>query len=373
MSSQLFLPLLQSLPTLKGGDTRSTIIGLAVFGAFILFLIFAGARGGGGKPKSSGGMSKRAFKRYATNRGLNRHEIHLLQGVAQRAKTEASKLLLSSGALDSALKRTFLALKTEPSPGVDIEVRKFELYRIKQKLERSSGGASGNYGSTKQLKLGQPITIQDEGGERFQSKINGNLQKDISITVPVDRRGNQVRWKKWTKVKCYFWRPNGQGYSFSSKVLAYNQLRGVSSLFLQHSDRIKQEQQRRFRRRDMNRPAYFYPIKVITSGTGKQVQKKAVVEHRRGTLATLNDISAGGCAMKSNYPLATGELLKIEFDSGKGQVNVYGKVQSVNKIRPTGGIMHVKFTKLSRKNLNKINSYVYGLETMAAKNSYLLN
>lgn len=364
---------MQSIPTLKGGDTRSTIIGIVVFGAFMLFLVVAGLRGGDGKPRSSGGMSKRAFKRYAQNRGLNRHEISLLQGVAQRAKTDASRLLQNSAALDSALKRTFLALETEPSPGVDKEVRKFELYRIKQKLERSSGGGGSNLGSTKQMKLGQPITIQDETGERYQSKINGNLQKDLSITVPVDKKGNQVRWKKWTKVKCYFFRPNGQGYSFSSKVLGYNQLRGVSSLFLQHSDKIKREQQRQFRRRDINRPAYFYPIKVISSGVGKQVQKKAVVEHRRGTLGTLHDISAGGCAMKSNYPLAAGELLKVEFDSGKGQVSVYGKVQSVNKVRPTGGIMHVKFTKLSRKNLNKINSYVYGLETMATKNSYMLN
>jgi c-di-GMP-binding flagellar brake protein YcgR len=364
----LVLPLLQIVPTLKQGDTRSNIIGILVFLLFFGFLAIAGSRGGGISKGSSVRGGKKAFKRLAGARGLDRRETALLRQVADQAGTAPIRLVQSSGALDSALKRTFINLENNPHPGVDKEVRKLELYRLKQKLERSGSGGIGNYGSTKQLPLGQQITIQEEEGGRYQSKINGNLQKNLSLTVPVDSRGNQIRWKKWTKIKIFFWKANGQGYSFESKVLAYNQLRGVSSLFIQHSNSIKREQQRRYRRKEMNRPAYFYPIKVISSGIGKNIQKKAIVEHKKGTLGTVIDVSSGGCSMKSNYPLGKGELIKIEFDTGKErQVTTYGKVRGMTKNRPIGGIMHIQFTRLSRRNLNRINSYIYDFESSTEK------
>lgn len=359
------IAVLQFVPSLKGSDTTTTVIGVAVFALFMLFLITAGARGSGSTKKSRG-IGKRAFKKAAHSRGLNRQQVQLLLDLAKQSGSKPESLLQNSAVLDSSLKKAFSALEHDPNLKVDKEVRKLELYRIKQRLERSGGGP-GNYGSTSQLKLGQALTVQDEGGERYRSKLNGNLQKNISLTVPLDRRGGQIRWKKWTKLKIFFWRPNGQGYSFETKVLGYNQLKGVSSLFVQHSSKIRKEQQRKFRRRDMNRPAYFYPIRVVSSGTGKHSQKKAVVEHRRSTLGTLLDISAGGCALRSNYPLAGGELVKLEFDSGNGQVTVFGKVRSINKVRPIGGIMHIQFTRLSRKNLNKINSYIYGFEGSPTK------
>ncbi|WP_020613315.1 PilZ domain-containing protein [Sediminispirochaeta bajacaliforniensis] len=364
------LPLLQFVPTIKKSDPRTTIIGVIVVVVFFGILLLVGGKGGGGtRSRTASRGSKRTFKRHAQARGLSKRESTLLMQIAQGANIPPLRLLQSGQSLDSALKRTFSSIETDPHPGVDKEARKLELYRIKQKLERSGGGGTGNYGSSKQIPLGQALTIQDEVGNRFQSKINGNLQKNLSLTVPVDNRGNQIRWKKWTKVKVFFWRSNGQGYSFESKVLGYNQLRGVSSLFIQHAGKIKKEQQRRYRRREMSRPAYFYPIRVLAAGSGKTMEKKAVVEHKRGTLGTINDISAGGCAMKSNYPLGTGELIKLEFETGRGsnQVVVYGKVRSLSRLRPIGGIMHIQFTRMSRKHLNRINSYVYGLEDSIAK------
>lgn len=369
----LTVPLLQIVPTLKQGDPRSNIIGVIVFVGFFGILILAGSRGNGQKGASARG-GRKAFKRAAAARGLDRREISLLQQVASQANSAPVRLLQSAGALDSALKRTFSSLENDPHPGVDKEARKLQLYRLKQKLERSGSGGTGNYGSTKQITLGQQVTVQDEEGNRYQSKINGNLQKNLSLTVPVDARGNQVRWKKWTKLKIYFWKANGQGYSFQSKVLGYNVLRGVSSLFIQHSGSVNREQQRRYRRKEMNRPAYFYPVKVITAGSGKNIQKKAIVEHKKATLATVIDISAGGCSMKSNYPLGKGELVKIEFDTRKGnQVTAYGKVRGMAKSRPIGGVMHIQFTRLSRSNLNRINSYIYEFESSSERKQSVYN
>jgi hypothetical protein len=42
-------------------------------------------------------------------------------------------------------------------------------------------------------------------------------------------------------------------------------------------------------------------------------------------------------------------------------VAVYGKVKNVRKAEPMGGVMHVMFTRISSKNLNRINSFVYDI------------
>jgi hypothetical protein len=34
----------------------------------------------------------------------------------------------------------------------------------------------------------------------------------------------------------------------------------------------------------------------------------------------------------------------------------------MTRMRPTGGLMHVMFTRISRTNMNKINSYIYSFE-----------
>ncbi|MCK5201648.1 MAG: PilZ domain-containing protein, partial [Spirochaetales bacterium] len=178
-----------------------------------------------------------------------------------------------------------------------------------------------------------------------------------------------IRWKKWTKVQVFFWKHNGQGYSFSSKVSGYNNIRGVPSLFLQHSRSIQQAQQRKYRRKPLGRPAYFYPIRIITSGFGRNQKRKAVVDTSAGILGTIIEISAGGCSMRASYPLGAGELLKIEFEASDGEkIIVFGKNKSIKRIKPMGAVMHIMFTKVSQKNINSINSYIYDLEGRGKSN-----
>lgn len=67
--------------------------------------------------------------------------------------------------------------------------------------------------------------------------------------------------------------------------------------------------------------------------------------------------------MRSSYPLNRGELLKIEFETEKRQkVTVFGKVMGMTKSYPTGGIMHIMFTRVSRSHMNRINSFIYSFE-----------
>lgn len=356
------------LPTLQQGNTTSTIIAVGVFGLFILFLIIAGASGNnrsgtsGTYTQRNKKFNKRKFRHHATSRGLSRGEIQLLENMVRRFRIQSPFALLNNGAiLDSTLKKSLKEVEESPMDPDEREAQKLTLYRIKQKIERSTRGVKAP-DSSRQLKMGQTLSIA-VNDVRYQCKITSNLQKSFGVTVPKDRSGTEIRWKKWTKVEVFFWRSNGQSFSFSTKILGYNMIRGIPSIFLQHTNSIKEARQRRYRRKSMERPAYFYPIRIVSTGLGKNSTRKAIVDSTRGTLATILDISAGGCSLRSSYPLGRSELMKMEFETSQQQkVTVFGKVVGMDKMSPPGGIMHVMFTRISRSNMNRINSYIYSFE-----------
>ncbi len=364
---ELFI--LQVMPTLQQSDTTSTIIAIAVFAFFILFLVIAGmsgssgsSGGGGGATKKSSKFSKRKFRRYASSRGLSRGETHILEDIIRRHRVHSPySLLNNTPLLDTNLRKTLDEIEASAMDPDEREAQKLTLYRIKQKIERSTKGVKPP-SSSRQLKLGQSVSLSINN-VRYQTKVTTNLEKSFGVEVPKDKTGTEIRWRKWTKAQIFFWRANGQSFSFDTKILGYNVIRGISSLFLQHTGSIKEAQQRRYRRKSLERPAYFYPIRIISSGFGKNASRKAIVDKNRGTLATLIDISAGGCAMRTSYPLGRGELLKMEFETEKRQkVTVFGKVMGMTRIYPSGGIMHIMFTRVSRAHMNRINSFIYSFE-----------
>ena len=357
--------------TLKKQSPTSITVGIIVFFVFMMLLIISGKSSNkgnrSGSVRSSGrkpgqGYNKRAFRKRATAMGLTKPETRTLEYLIKTYKVrDTYNLLKNSKTLNSTLKKALSRLEEDITPQNIKEGQKLLLYRIKQKIERNSEKKQLMSG-TKQLNPGQKLHLSTPGGARYESQVSSNLKDYLGAKIPRDAHGNQIRWKKLTKIEVFFWKPNGQGYSFSSKVSGYNNIRGIPSLFLQHSKSIQQAQQRKYRRKNLGKPAYFFPIRIVTSGFGKNQKRKAVVDSGAGILGTIIEISAGGCSMRASYPLGTGELLKIEFEAVEGEkITVFGKNKSIKRIKPMGAVMHIMFTKVSQKNINSINSYIYDL------------
>src|SRR6056297_142959 len=193
------------MPTLKQSDTTSTIIAISVFGFFILFLVIAGMRGSQANSSGSGGsgkkrakFNKRKFRRYAANRGLTRQEAVTLEDIIRRNKVyNPYSLLNNTPALDSNLRKTLNEIEESGLETNLREAKKLTLYRIKQKIERSTKGVKPP-SSSRQLKVGQAVSLS-VNNVRYQSKITSNLEKSFGIGVPKDKTGTEIRWRKWTK------------------------------------------------------------------------------------------------------------------------------------------------------------------------------
>lgn len=365
-----FILLQEAIMTLKKQSSTSITIGIIVFFVFLVLLFISGRSSGSGSKsgtRSSSGSrpghyNKRAFRKRAGSMGLSKPEIRTLEYLIKTYKVKDTyNLLKNSKTLNSTLKKALDRLENDITPQNIKEGQKLLLYRIKQKIERNSEKKQLMSG-TKQLNPRQKLHLSTPGGTRYESQVSSNLKDYLGVKIPRDDHGNQIRWKKWTRVQVFFWKHNGQGYSFSSKVSGYNNIKGIPSLFLQHSKSIQQAQQRKYRRKPLGRPAYFYPIRIITSGYGRNQKRKAVVDTTAGILGTIIEISAGGCSMRASYPLGPGELLKIEFEAIDGEkIIAFGKNKSIKRIKPMGAVMHIMFTKISQKNINSINSYIYDL------------
>ena len=213
--------------------------------------------------------------------------------------------------------------------------------------------------------MGQRVTFQLENENRFTSVITANLREFYSAQVPLNFRGEPVKWRKGEKVKLFIWGTDGEKMVFESKVLGYTNVKKITSVMLGHTNRISRSVQRKYCRRLMEGDCSFYPVTIVEKRMGRKIARQAVVEANQGRTGTMIDISAGGCAMSSHNPLPRGELIKISFEPQRGdQVVAFGKIVDSRMFNRGRTTLHVMFTRASSKNLNKINEYVYDFDNL---------
>jgi c-di-GMP-binding flagellar brake protein YcgR len=362
-----FPPLLlqTSYQFLDQANSRSIWIFVIVLGLFLLLLVVGNAirskRSRYLNPDQRRKYNSYVFRKMSRDIGLDKPHTEMLEYLVRVCKVKQPFLVFSNaGLLDDILKKGIYSLEQDRKLSPEQkQARLSTLYQTKQLIERNSKRGVG-IKSTNLLKSGQVLMIHPESGGQFPAKIISNMRDMLACSVPKDQASHPQRLKKGARVSVDFWRESDAGYSFTSKVLGYDNIKGIVSLLIQHAKTIRSEQQRKFRRRTLHRPCFFYPVEIIQQGTGRRSVRKAVVQSHQRLLGNLLDISAGGCSITSLSPLKNGQLLKMEFELGSRQrITVFGKIKRSRPQHHRGGIMHVMFTRLSSQFLNQIYSYVY--------------
>ncbi|MCF7927982.1 MAG: PilZ domain-containing protein [Spirochaetales bacterium] len=342
---------------------------LGVFGGIVLAMILAYIvsskknRGNGTSPAKTRKYRKGAFRRQAQAAGLNQNHIKLLESTIKKYDLRDPMRLLQGGSsLNRIVQQSVQELDQSQIEESKKENLKYLFFQIKQIIDRNAAHGKGGYNSSRQLRLGQEVLLRSESGDDYPSLVTSNLKDLLAVQAPENEHGTEVRWRKGTKVQIFFWRGNTERYSFTTKVLGYNSIQGVLSLFVQHSKTIKSAKQRRFPRKEIDKPCYFYPITIVETGKGRHKKREATVEKNRRHLGSLQDVSAGGCSIRTTTPLKPGRLIRLDFDIERRKtLTVYGKILKVRRFPSRGGIMHIMFTRSAKKNINKINEYVYGI------------
>ncbi|MCL2704883.1 MAG: PilZ domain-containing protein [Spirochaetaceae bacterium] len=376
MISQL---LLQStfIPT---ADARTTYIMIGVVTVFVLALIIGNLITSSGRRNATGGyttksgsgiqsgpsgvkISKRKFRKTAKQIGLSSSQIKILEDIAEKYKVASPGLFLSSSKIfNISMKK---AIQDYDSGAYSSEVKenfKMLLFNIKQKIDKNSV-SDKKISTSRQLPVGKLITITTSSGEKYSSHIITNLKEYLCANIPVKQDGSMLRLNKWEPVKVSVQEKGDKGFFYDSKIAGYSTVKGTSCIMLQHSNSIQASKQRNFPRKELGKSCYFFRINVVTLPEGKDVVRKAVIDDKiKGRLGSVIEISAGGCSIKAQNYLNKGELLRVDIDIERRQtVSILGKIVNLRKVAPGTATMHIQFTKMSKKNMNSINAYIYGI------------
>lgn len=348
-----------------GGSQFTIIISFAaVIAAVAVLILIAAIINRRNRPRTAADeerFSSASFRRTAKAFGLPPAHVNVLEGLVNACKVKQPTLVFTSaGMLDDTLKKGLYSLQNaRDMTEEEREKRAAIIFQIKQIIERNARKGA-TLGSTTFLKPGQILTITPQGGNPFSSRLVSNMKDFLTVSTPQAVAGADTRWMRGTLLSVYLWRENDAGYSFPSKVLGYDTVKGISCVLIQHSKTLRREQRRRSRRREIMRACFYYPIRITEVPEGRTVQRKASVERSMRGLGTVVDLSAGGCAVQTMNPFEKGKLIMIEFDiDKKAPIRAFGKVMSVRRQKARGGSMHVMFTNVTRQHLNRISEFVY--------------
>jgi c-di-GMP-binding flagellar brake protein YcgR len=342
-------------PTTDGGRT-ALWFGVVVVGIALLVLVgtLVNRARRGRTPEEMQRYSRHLFRRTAKSLGLTPPQCDALERLVAVVKVRQPFLVFSSPALlDDVLRRGLYSIDANRDVSEEErEARKAVIFGIKQAIERNARRGTV-LRSTHLVKPGQVLAVGPEGAPKFQSRVVSNMRDFLTILAPAADGG---RWPRGTIVDIYFWREGDAGYTFRSKVLGYDNVKGVGCVLVQHSKTLRKQQRRGAKRKELMRACFYYPVRLSEEGG----QRRAVIEHGLRALGTVVDLSTGGCAVQTQSPFEPGRLIMVEFDiERKTPIRAFGKVRGVRRTGPRGGVMHVMYTRVTRQYLNRICEFVY--------------
>ena len=355
---------------IASGDSRTMMyFGIAI-GVVILLIVIGSLVNRRRRPLTADEVQKvsgAAFRRAGRSIGLPPQHVQALEELVRATRVKQPFLVFTSaGLLDDVLRKGLYSIEAARDVAAEEkERRKAVLFQVKQIIEKNARRGAVMRSSV-MLKPGQLITVTPGGGGHFPSKVVSNMKDFLTISAPAGAAGAEMRWMRGTPLAVYFWRDNDAGYTFPSKVLGYDTVKGLSCVLIQHSKTLRREQRRKARRREIMRACFYYPIRIVETGSARRPERKASVEQNLRNLGTVVDLSAGGCAIQTLSPFEKGKLVMVEFDiDRRAPIRAFGKVMGIARRKGRGGIMHVMFTSVTRQHLNRICSFVYDFALQA--------
>lgn len=343
-----------------GGNPGDVIGVLVVFGVIFLLLILYGVFKGKGSSGGKGGAPRKfnAFTmlRISSAYGLDREQTKLLEYVFRNdGVTDPERVMKNPALIDRLFKKVYKKIERNSETEDDAQQSLLKLFALRNIIEASSA----NDGNSSKLTQNTPAILAI-GPNNYHVKVLEYKGQTITTEMPKNAVGTPIRLHKGSIVSLSFFSKSSSGYSMNCQVVNSVSTPHGLGLQLARAGKAKSLAKRKFRRKQAIIKCEFFFVNLEESGTGKKKVSKLVVDKRRFT-GTVQDVSVGGCSLKSLTPVQPGARLKISIDYDDSyQINVLGQVIRINRSGTGGAVIHVKFLKVPRKAFNYISAMVYG-------------
>jgi len=294
--------------------------------------------------------------KIALSYGLDREQKKLLEYVFRNdGVTDPERVMKTPALLDRHFKRTFRTIERNSTTDEDAQARLVKFFSLRNAIE-SSGGSSDS--SSTRLSDNTPA-ILGNGKDSYPVKILSTRGQNVVIEYPKNILGTPIRITKGTKVSLSFFTKSSSGFSYDGTVSGAVNTDHGQGLQITRTGEMKPLVKRKFRRKSANLHCDINFVRVEEFGTGRKKETKLIVDNRKFT-GMIQDISVGGCALKTSAPIQAGSRLKINIDYDDSHpINVLGQVIRTNR-SAAGTILHTKFLKVPRRAFNSISTYVFG-------------
>jgi c-di-GMP-binding flagellar brake protein YcgR len=356
----------------RESDPKLSIIFLVCFGALIIILIVIsiirngiGATGLSGQKVRSTASSPRQFSVFKMHKaakfyGFDKDQIKLLEYIFRNdGVSDPAAVLGNTDALDRSFKRAYKSIEKKAASEEELQNFLSVLFSIRNIVEFIQGRNSGA-SSTRQIPENTGAVLTSARQEKFPVKVISSQGDNLLVECPKNTLGTPIRFGSGQKIKLSFFTNSSKGFSFDTKVLGTVDTPKGLALSLAHSTQVnKSMTQRRFKRLEVSIPTFFFMVNMQDVKVGRKWQKKMVVAPQRYK-GTIQNISLGGCALKTGSNIQAGTRLKITFENDDGlKIAALGLVLRTNRSGAAAMTLHIKFLKVPRRSQNAINAMVF--------------
>ena len=349
-------------------EVMITLIGIGVIVVFyfVFHLIKNGTGGGssiGGNKSRGSAVTPRKFNAFTLFRissayGLSRDQTKLLEFVFRNdGVNDPERVMKSPSILDRHFKKAYKTIEKNSASDEEAQQRMARLFSLRNALEASPIAAGEN--TSPQLAENSSVILL-YGSDSYPVKVLYSRGMNAITDIPRNALGTPLRIANGAKITLSYFTKANKGFSLDGHVVGSGNTARGAGLKIAHSGKMKPLVKRQFRRKQIVIKCEFSTIHL--EETGKKKTNKLVVDAKKFSGA-IQDISIGGCAIKTNAAIQAGTKLKLNLDYSRNyMISVLGQVLRINRSGFTGAIMHVKFLKVPLRAFNSVNSLVYGYD-----------
>lgn len=294
--------------------------------------------------------------------GFSLSEISLLWSAASRANLENLPAIYGSvEELDKAINQIAGSKKFSDRKGIDPETQILKkLFEYRKKVEMSRPKYRSGLKSTRNIAIGQKLTIRADGAGVYSSKVIENEQSYLTIAIPIgEALPVGFSWRR-VKINVYFWRKEDAGYFFQTRVVDKFYDRRNLHFRIYHSDNILRSQKRRSVRAPARISARLYPLKGLDDAN-------QWMESSPGLSCLLVDLSEDGAALKIGGRGKKNQAFKLQFKLREEIIVVTGVVKRVQyKNKEDESTLHVEFLPPPENTRMILLSYVFDIDRSRA-------
>lgn len=327
------------------------LVFIVVIIAIILIYHFYYKKKSGYRIFKDNNISKKNYTSLARSVDLNIEESKALLELIIKFKLRYPlTCFTNSKILDDVLRRGLHGIEDNKNlSNQNKNDRSFVLLEIKRKIDSSLRKSIG-IKSTHFISEGQKIVVFARGKGYFYANVTKNTKSFLMIEI-ISKKVQKRLFLTNDYLKLYLWRDEDAGYTFESEIIGYGN--NVRVYLIKHSENLARSQKRKYRRIPVNILVDIYPIDIIPKEDTKHYSVGTKAE--KGNII---NISSGGVKLRTDGLEGHEKFIKLLFPINRYNISVIGKIVRLYQLEDVKELT-VQFVKISIKDTNIINKYVY--------------